>query len=98
MGCTLAAVEPLRPTVETSPAAHIAASVRARMRLGVSQPKWWFCIQVRKPVAAEAAAIAHPAHMRRSLALGSRALGGLGAPLQTPAQLGAAPGGDGACG
>jgi len=42
--CVLAAgaVEPLIPTVETSPAAHIALSVSARMRFGVSQPKWWF--------------------------------------------------------
>jgi hypothetical protein len=56
-------VEPLTPTVETRPAAHIAASVRERIRRGVSQPKWWFCSQVLKPVAAEAAAIAHPAHM-----------------------------------
>jgi hypothetical protein len=30
------------PTVETSPAATIAAIVSARMRFGVSQPKWWF--------------------------------------------------------
>jgi hypothetical protein len=36
-----AVVEPLKPTVETSPAAHIAPIVRARMRRGVSQPKWW---------------------------------------------------------
>lgn len=52
------------PTVETRPAAHIAASVSARIRLGVSQPKLWFCSQALKPVAAEAAAIAQPAHMR----------------------------------
>jgi hypothetical protein len=32
--------------------------------LGVSQPKLWFCSQVLNPVAADAAAIAHPAHMR----------------------------------
>jgi hypothetical protein len=56
-------VDPLTPTVERRPAAHIAASVSERIRLGVSQPKWWFCSQVLKPVAAEAAAIAHPAHM-----------------------------------
>ena len=58
-----AGVEPLMPTVETSPAAHIAAIVSARRRLGVSQPNWWFCSQLLKPVAAEAAAIAHPAHI-----------------------------------
>ena len=34
-------VEPLKPIVETSPAAIIAVIVSARMRLGVSQPKWW---------------------------------------------------------
>jgi hypothetical protein len=32
-------VEPLKPTVETRAAAHIAEMVRARMRRGVSQPK-----------------------------------------------------------
>jgi hypothetical protein len=31
-------VEPLTPTVETSPAAHIAPIVRARMRRGVNHP------------------------------------------------------------
>ncbi len=36
-----ATVEPLKPTVETNPAAHIAAIVNARIRRGVSQPKWW---------------------------------------------------------
>jgi hypothetical protein len=51
------------PTVETSPAAHIAPSVSARMRFGVSHSKWWFWSHVLKPVAAEAAAIAHPAHI-----------------------------------
>jgi hypothetical protein len=60
----LAGVDPLIPTVETSPAAHIAPIVSARRRLGVSQPKLWFCNQLLKPVAAEAAAIAHPAHIR----------------------------------
>jgi len=35
-----AGVEPLKPTVETMPAAHIAAIVSLRMRLGVSQGKW----------------------------------------------------------
>jgi len=57
------ALDPLTPTVETSAAAHIAAIVSERMRRGVSQPKWWLCIQVLKPVAAEAAAIAQPAHI-----------------------------------
>jgi hypothetical protein len=51
------------PIVETRPAAHMAASVMRRMRLGVSQPKLWLCSHVLNPVAAEAAAIAHPAHM-----------------------------------
>jgi hypothetical protein len=58
-----AAVEPLKPTVETIPAAHIAATVSRRIRLGVAQPGAWICIQLLKPVAAEAAAIAQPAHM-----------------------------------
>jgi hypothetical protein len=35
-----------------------------RMRLGVSQGSPLLCSHVRKPVAAEAAAIAQPAHMR----------------------------------
>lgn len=33
------------------------------MRFGVAQPGAWICIQLLKPVAAEAAAIAQPAHM-----------------------------------
>jgi len=45
------------------PAAHMAAIVRARMRRGVSQGTGLFCIHVRKPVAADAAAMAQPAHM-----------------------------------
>jgi hypothetical protein len=61
-------VEPLTPTVETIPAAHIAATVSARRRLGVSQGKPWVCSQVRKPLAAEAAAIAQPTHMSQKLA------------------------------
>jgi len=59
----LAGVEPLKPTVETIPAAHIAPIVNERIRRGVSQPKWCVCSQVLKPVAADAAAIAQPAHM-----------------------------------
>lgn len=55
--------EPLNPTVETSPAVHIAAIVIRRIRAGVSQPKLWLCSQVLNPVAAEAAAMAQPAHM-----------------------------------
>jgi hypothetical protein len=51
------------PIVETRPAAHIAAIVIRRIRFGVSQPKLWLCSHVLKPVAAEAATIAHPAHM-----------------------------------
>jgi hypothetical protein len=35
----VAGVDPLKPTVETSPAAHIAPIVSARIRRGVSQPK-----------------------------------------------------------
>jgi len=46
------------------PAAHIAPIVRRRMRRGVSQGMFWLCIQVLKPLAADAAAIAQPAHMR----------------------------------
>jgi len=57
-------VEPLKPIVETRPAAHMAAIVSARIRRGVSQGIGWLCIQVRNPLAAEAAAIAQPAHMR----------------------------------
>jgi hypothetical protein len=49
--------------VDTSPAAHIAPIVSARIRFGVSQPRLCVCSQVRKPEAAEAAAIAHPTHM-----------------------------------
>jgi hypothetical protein len=56
-------VDPLKPIVETSPAAHIAPIVRTRSRLGVSQLKLWVCSHDLKPVAAEAAAIAQPAHI-----------------------------------
>jgi hypothetical protein len=49
--------------VETSPAAHIAAIVSRLIRFGVSQLNWWDCSQVLKPVAAEAAVMAHPAHI-----------------------------------
>jgi hypothetical protein len=56
-------VDPLKPIVETSPAAHIAPIVIPRSRRGVSQPKLWVCNHDRKPVAAEAAAMAQPAHM-----------------------------------
>jgi hypothetical protein len=59
-------VEPLKPIVETKPAAHIAAIVSCRSRRGVSQVKLWVCSHERKPVAAEAAAIAQPAHMRQA--------------------------------
>jgi hypothetical protein len=62
----VAGVEPLKPTVETMPAAHIAPIVRRRMRRGVSQGMFWLCIHVLKPLAAEAAAIAQPAHMRQA--------------------------------
>ncbi len=62
--CGAGALEPLKPTVETSAAAHIAEIVSARMRRGVSQPKWWFWSQLLKPVAAVAAVIAQPTHMR----------------------------------
>jgi hypothetical protein len=68
------AVEPLMPIVETRTAAHIAAIVSERIRRGVSQPKWWFWSHVLKPVAAEAAVIAHPTHMWRRI-------GPTGAPL-----------------
>jgi hypothetical protein len=57
-------VEPLKPIVEKIAALDITVIVSARMRRGVSQPKWWVCSQVRVPVAAEAAAIAQPTHMR----------------------------------
>ncbi len=60
----VAGVEPLKPIVETTPAAHIAAIVRRRIRRGVSHGMLWLCIHVLNPLAAEAAAIAQPAHMR----------------------------------
>lgn len=63
LACAVAGVEPLKPIVETTPAAHIAPIVRRRMRFGVSQGMFWLCIHVLKPLAAEAAAIAQPAHM-----------------------------------
>jgi hypothetical protein len=56
-------VEPLKPIVETTPAAHIAPIVSRRIRRGVSQGMFWLCIHVLKPLAAEAAAIAQPAHI-----------------------------------
>jgi hypothetical protein len=59
----LVGVDPLKPIVETSPAAHITPIVRLRSRLGVSQLKLWVCSHDLKPVAAEAAAIAQPAHI-----------------------------------
>jgi hypothetical protein len=59
----VAGVEPLKPIVATSPAAHIAPIVTPRRRRGVSQLKLWVCSHDLKPVAAEAAAIAQPAHM-----------------------------------
>ena len=62
--CAGAGVEPLKPTVETIPAAHIAAIVSRCIRFGVAQPGACTCIQLLKPVAAEAATIAQPAHMR----------------------------------
>jgi hypothetical protein len=49
--------------LEMSVAAHIAPIVSAFRRRGVSHPRWWACSQVLNPVAAEAAAIAHPTHM-----------------------------------
>jgi hypothetical protein len=62
--CALAlGVDPLKPIVETSPAAHIAPIVRPLSRRGVSQAKLWVCNHDLKPVAAEAAAIAQPAHI-----------------------------------
>jgi len=50
------------PTLDTSTAAHIAPIVSAFKRRGVSHPRWCVCSHVLKPVAAEAAAIAHPMH------------------------------------
>jgi hypothetical protein len=55
--------EPLMPIVDTRPAATIAAIVARRMRFGVSHGTGWVCIQLLNPVAADAAAIAQPAHM-----------------------------------
>ena len=59
----VAGVAPLKPIVEKIAAPDITAIVSARMRRGVNQPKWWVCIHVRKPVAAEAAHITQPAHI-----------------------------------
>ncbi|HKH79751.1 MAG TPA: hypothetical protein VJ996_07000 [Solirubrobacteraceae bacterium] len=59
----LGGVAPLKPIVEKIAAPDITAIVSARMRRGVSQPKWWVCIHVRNPVAPDAAHITHPAHM-----------------------------------
>lgn len=58
-------VDPLNPTLAISPAAHIAAIVSVRIRRGVNQekPRPRVCSHVRKPVAAEAPAIAHPTHI-----------------------------------
>ncbi len=39
--CEVGGVEPLTPTVETRPAAHITPIVIARRRFGVSQPRLW---------------------------------------------------------
>jgi hypothetical protein len=52
------------PIVVTIAAALIAAIVSARIRRGVSHEKPRVCNHVRKPVAAEVAAIAQPMHMR----------------------------------
>ena len=49
--------------LETIAAPHIVAIVRRRMRRGLSHGRCALCIQVLKPLAAEAAAIAQPAHM-----------------------------------
>jgi hypothetical protein len=57
------AFDPLKPIVETIAAADIAPIVSIRNRRGVSQLMLWVCSQLLKPVAAEAAAIAHPTHM-----------------------------------
>jgi hypothetical protein len=43
------------------------------MRRGVSQGMFWLCIHVLKPLAADAAAIAHPAHTSVSVASLSQA-------------------------
>jgi hypothetical protein len=56
-------VEPEKPTLETIAAPHIAAIVRRRMRRGLSHGMRELCIHVLKPLAAETAAIAQPAHM-----------------------------------
>jgi len=64
LGWLLGGVVPLMPTVVTIAAALIAATVSARIRRGVSQEKPRVCSHVRKPVAAEVAAIAQPMHIR----------------------------------
>ena len=55
--------ELLRPMVENPNAATNSAMVAALMRLGVSQVSCRVCSQVRAPVAAAAAVMAHAAHM-----------------------------------
>lgn len=59
-------VAPLKPIVEKIAAPDITASVRARMRRGVSHLKLWVCIHIRNPVAADAAPITQPAHIQSS--------------------------------
>lgn len=64
-------MEPEKPIVHTTPAAHMAAIVSRRIRGGVSHGMFWLCIQVLKPLAAEAAAIAQPAHIPVRVAPGA---------------------------
>jgi len=61
-------VAPPKPTVASSPAVHIAAIVSARIRRGVNQEKPRVCNHVRRPVAADVAAIAQPMHMAHTIA------------------------------
>jgi len=76
--CGVGGVAPLKPIVEKIAAPAITASVSARMRRGVSQPKWWVCIQVLNPVAAEAAHMTQPAHMTLQITTHRAGMGRMG--------------------
>ncbi len=59
----MGALEPLKPIVEKTVAAHMTAIVIPRSRLGVSHLRPLFWSHERNPVAAEAAVRTQPAHI-----------------------------------